>query len=91
VADRLLKGQGPYQRNTTKAAQLYALAAEQGDVQSLMNLGWILQAGDAPEDAKYLPLPLPPLPLPPLPQQSQQQKAIGAASKGETVSTRNGR
>jgi len=46
VARRLAEGRGTWERNATKAAILYGLAAEQGDVQSLMSLGWLLARGD---------------------------------------------
>ena len=36
------------------AAMLYALAAEQGDVQSLMNLGWLLASRSAPGTLVFL-------------------------------------
>ena len=37
----------PFDKNATYAALLYSFAAEQGDVQSLMSLGFIVQAGDS--------------------------------------------
>lgn len=46
IARRIAEGRGSWERNTTKAAILYAMAAEQGDVQSLMSLGWLLARGD---------------------------------------------
>lgn len=48
VADRMLLGRG-LSVNVTEAALLYSLSAEQGDVQSLISLGWILQAGKGGE------------------------------------------
>eukprot|EP01041_Mallomonas_annulata_P001309 gene1309-2526_t len=45
VADRIQSGREPFDVNVTNAVELYTLGAEAGDVQSLMNLGWIFYTG----------------------------------------------
>lgn len=45
VAKQLTQGSFPFDRNATAGAILYGLAAELGDVQSLMALGWMVFHG----------------------------------------------
>lgn len=45
IADNLLVGTFPFPRNATAAAILYGNAAELGDVNSLMSLGWMFYSG----------------------------------------------
>jgi len=45
IADRVYAGREPFDRNLTQAALLYTFAAEQGDVVSLMSLGWVFGLG----------------------------------------------
>ena len=47
IADRVLAGSYPLQKNDTYALELYVLCAEFGDAQCLVSLGWILLFGSS--------------------------------------------
>jgi TPR repeat protein len=46
VAKQLMQGAFPFDRNRTAGVIMYGLAAEVGDVQSLMALGWMVFYGE---------------------------------------------